>query len=70
MSNLYCVKASIEDKQEKSGLRTIWQFNSITASSRHDAIINCKWTMKRLMGSIPDFKWSADLEWENNMAVN
>lgn len=70
MSNLYQVKAMIKDLDEPSGFRPIWQFNSVVAKSKQEAISECKWTMKRVMGTIPKYTWVADLEWENNMAVN
>lgn len=70
MNNLYQVNASIEDLEEPSGLRSIMQFNSILATSKNAAINECKWTLKRIMGTIPKFIWIAELEWENNMAVN
>jgi endo-beta-N-acetylglucosaminidase D len=70
MTNTYCVKAMIEDSEEPSGFRAIWQFNAIIAKSKAQAISDCKWNMKRLAGTIPKFKWIAELEWEDNMAVN
>ena len=70
MINLYCVKATIEDSKEPTGFRAIWQFNAIPATSKVQAIRECKWTMKKLVGTIPRFKWIAELEWEDNLAVN
>ena len=70
MINTYCVKAMIKDSEEPTGFRAIWQFNAIPAESKSEAINECKWTMKRLAGTIPRFKWIAELEWEDNLAVN
>jgi hypothetical protein len=63
MSNLYCVKALLHGN-------TIWQFNAIVAKSKEEAINNTKWSMKRIMGTISEYQWSAELEWEGNLAVN
>jgi hypothetical protein len=70
MSNLYSVQAKIKDSEEPSGYRTIWSFHAICATSTHHAINECKWSMKKIMGTISDYIWFAELEWENNLAVN
>jgi hypothetical protein len=70
MSNLYCVQAKIQDSKESTGYRTIWSFHAICATSKQHAISECKWSMKKIMGTISDYKWFAELEWENNPAVN
>lgn len=79
-TNVYQVKAMIEDKEHESGWRCIWQFNSIEAYSSDGAIHKCKKimlntlgntvTMNRKDNSIRKFKWTAKLEWEDNLAVN
>jgi hypothetical protein len=70
MNNLYQVKAMIKDSKEPTGFRAIWQFNAILAKSKVEAISECKWSMKKIMGTIPRYTWVAELKWENDMAVN
>lgn len=64
MSNLYCVKAYYKGQ-------VIWQFNAIVAKSTQHAIYECRSTMTHIMGVLNrDYEWKAELEWENNLAVN
>lgn len=69
--SLYSVEAKIRDSKEPGGYRTIWQFRAIDAKSTTQAIRKCKSLMIGVVGKIStDYKWSSELEWENNLAVN
>jgi hypothetical protein len=60
---IYTVKAKLENI-------VVWHFTSILAESKEEAIKETKDTMKRIMGTIPDYDWVAEPEWEYNLAVN
>ncbi len=70
MNKLFHVKALIKDPDEPSGFRSIWHFNAILARTKAEAISECKWTMKSVMGQIPKYVWVAEFEYADNMAVN